>query len=247
MSSLAKYMNGFHGYIRGRDEVHFEAIASKFELDIADVRKIAYEAEDSIKKPKPIKVQKRQPKSNLNDDGTKQERKKSGYWYFCKESRGDVVDMLKNNPKSRKFTTKAGKHIDVKPSDFDAKSGNPSFTHVNQKCSQLWWALSDEERAEWESKVAEYCENERKKKSGGCDDEEEGEEKNSDEEAEENDEEEEENEEEEEETPKKPVKKAVPKATATKGEGRTQKTTAKAPVKKALPPPKGKANTKTKK
>lgn len=235
-SSLTNHVNGIHAYIRQRDDVHFEAIASKFELDVADVRKAAYDAEDSIKKPKPIKAQKRQPKSNMNKDGTKPQRKKSGYWFFCKETRAEAVDLLMNNPKERKFKTKDGKVIDVKVSDFE-KSGKPSFTHINQKCSSMWWSLSAQERAEWESKVAEYSENERlnpeeskptkKGKSKAT--------KNNDDEEEEDeeDEEEEEEDEEEEELPPK-------KATSAKGEGRTQKS---APVKtlakNTLPPPKG--------
>ncbi len=270
--SLTKYINGIHAYIRSRDDIHFEAIAAKFDIEVADIRKAAYDAEDSIKKPKPIKVQTRQPKNNTNKDGTKAERKKSGYWYFSKETRPEAVELLINNPKERKFTQRDGKVVDIKVSDF--KNDKPTFTHVNQKCAHMWWSLSDEERAEWEVKVAEYCEdlkkqeqkehkndkNLKKQKSDkkgskndkNDNDSDEGEEDEDGDEKSDGDDEEDENEEksddededEEQPAPKKNAKNAKPAVKNTgKGEGRTAKTVV---AKKALPPPKGKVNSKGK-
>jgi hypothetical protein len=245
--SLTKYINGIHAYIRSRDDIHFEAIAAKFNLDTADIRKAAYDAEDSIKKPKPIKVQTRQPKNNTNKDGTKAERKKSGYWYFSKEMRPTAVDLLINKPKERKFTQRDGKVVDIKVSDF--KNDKPTFTHVNQKCAHMWWSLSDEERAEWEVKVAEYCEELKKKEKKEKDNEGSDDEGTEGDEIESDDEEEKESDDDEEEEEKPVPKKSAKNTTKViaknngKGEGRTAKTL---PVKKALPPPKGKVNAKGK-
>jgi hypothetical protein len=245
--SLTKYINGIHAYIRSRDEIHFEAIAAKFDVDIADVRKVAYDAEDSIKKPKPIKVQTRQPKNNTNKDGTKAERKKSGYWYFSKETRPEAVELLINKPKERKFTQRDGKVVDIKVSDF--KNDKPTFTHVNQKCAHMWWSLSEDERAEWEVKVAEYCEElkkkEKEKKEKDDDKDEEKEEGGSSDEEKESDDEEKESDDDDEEK-EKPVTKNTAKNNG-KGEGRTSKTVPVKQTKKALPPPKGKVATKGKK
>jgi hypothetical protein len=148
--SLEKNVNGLHQFILNRDEFLFDAIAIEFKLDVAAVRAAAYSAEDNWK-PKPIKPQARKPKKEAS--GAKPApRKKSGFLAFTKSKREEAKTLLINNPKERKIKLKNG---DIEEIIFQGKNVGedgvvkPGFTEVNKKCTAMWWALSDEERAQW--------------------------------------------------------------------------------------------------
>lgn len=150
--SLEKNLNGFHQFILNRDELLFNAIAVEFKLDAKAVRAAAYTAEDNCK-PKPIKPQARRPKKEAT--GEKQKRKISGFLTFTKSKREEAKTLLINNPKERKIRNKKG---EIEELVFEAKHVvdgviKPDFTHVNKKCTAMWWALSDEEREQWVEKA----------------------------------------------------------------------------------------------
>jgi hypothetical protein len=232
--SLVKNINGIHQFILNRDDIHFEAIAEQFKLNVEEVKKVAYAAEDATKKPKPIKAQAKPPKKE-KPEGSGQNRKPSGYFLYNAANRENVIILLKTKAKERKFTDKDGNMTEIKTSDFSAK-GEPTLAQVGQKISSMWRALSVEEREEWNTKAKNAPPIPKKEKAvkgakkgakntKNATKKEESTESEKDEESEEQDEENdsEEQEDEEEEVIIKPTN------SKGKGEGRT----------KTLPPPKG--------
>ena len=149
--SLVKNINGIHQFILNRDDIHFEAIADQFKLNVEEVKKVAYAAEDATKKPKPIKAQAKPPKKD-KPEGSGQNRKPSGYFLYNAANRENAINLLKTKAKERKFTDKDGNMTEIKTSDFSAK-GEPTLAQTGQKISSMWRALSEEERAAWNTKA----------------------------------------------------------------------------------------------
>lgn len=147
--SNEKVVNGIYGLLEARDALMLKFIAEKYELDqdeLTDFVKTSLATDKSIKT---VKLLARRPKAG----GDKKKKNVSGYGKFSEANRPKIIEMLKDTPAERKFKNRKGETIIVDEADF--QKGEPTFTHITQKCGALWAALSDKEKNVFNEKAKE--------------------------------------------------------------------------------------------
>lgn len=147
--SNEKIVNGIYGVLEAQNALIIQKVAEKYELDQDELAEFVGTVLSGDKTIKSVKLLARRPKSG----GDKKIKNKSGYGKFSEENRPNIIQMLKDTPSERKFKNRKGETIVVSEADF--QKGEPTFTHITQKCGALWAALSDKEKNVYNEKAKE--------------------------------------------------------------------------------------------
>lgn len=143
--SNEKIVNGIYGVLEAQNALIFQKIAEKYDIDQDELTEFVGTVLTGDKTIKSVKLLARRPKFD------KKVKNKSGYGKFSEENRPKIIQMLKDTPSERKFKNKKGETIVVSEADF--QKGEPTFTHITQKCGALWAALSDKEKNVYNEKA----------------------------------------------------------------------------------------------